>query len=77
VALAKPVKFSFHLRGGLSFEYGRYRDAVTGMEVGFSAEGYTKRLLTFSPATTRGKSTGPNRQFFPICVLLTCFYQRS
>ncbi|RYY14783.1 MAG: hypothetical protein EOO36_13680, partial [Cytophagaceae bacterium] len=39
-----------HLRGGLSFEYGRYRDAVAGAEVGFLVEAYTKRLVTFDPS---------------------------
>ncbi|QJX46443.1 hypothetical protein HMJ29_05630 [Hymenobacter taeanensis] len=33
-----------HVRGALSFEYGRYRDAVAGVETGFLFEAYTKRL---------------------------------
>jgi len=66
----------FHLRGGLSFEYGRYRDAVTGVEVGFLVEAYTKRLLILSP---EGPVEGDalNRQFFPSVYLTLYFGHRS
>ena len=65
-----------HLRGGLSFEYGRYRDAVTGVEVGFLVETFTKRLLILIP-------DGPvdndkvNRQLFPSVYLTLYFGHRS
>ena len=64
-----------HLRGGLSFEYGRYRDAVAGAEVGFLLEAYTQRLVTFAPPAS---TTGPNdptllnKQFYP-SVYLTLY----
>jgi hypothetical protein len=64
-----------HLRGALSFEYGRYRDAVAGAEVGFLLETYTKRLLTFDPPTTVGNPTDLavlNKQFYP-SVYLTLY----
>ncbi|WP_152559955.1 hypothetical protein [Hymenobacter sp. IS2118] len=67
----------FHLRGGLSFEYGRYRDAVTGMEVGFLVEGYTKRLLILSPSNNPREVDGLNRQLFPSVYLTLFFGQRS
>ena len=67
----------FHLRGGLSFEYGRYRDAVTGMEVGFLVEGYTKRLLILSPTNSPQEVDGLNRQFFPSVYLTLYFGHRS
>lgn len=35
-----------HLRGAFNFEYGRYRDAVAGLEAGVLVEAYTKRLET-------------------------------
>jgi hypothetical protein len=60
-----------HLRGGLSFEYGRYRDAVAGAEVGFLLEAYTKRLLMLNPPATYD-SNSLNRQFFP-SVYLTLY----
>ena len=65
-----------HLRGGLSFEYGRYRDAVTGVEVGFLVEAYTKRLLILSP---EGPVEGDvlNRRFFPSVYLTLYFGHRS
>ncbi|RZK33536.1 MAG: hypothetical protein EOO57_13005 [Hymenobacter sp.] len=63
-----------HLRGGLSFEYGRYRDAVAGAEVGFLVEAYTKRLLTFNPASssTQTDLNLLNKQFYP-SVYLTLY----
>ncbi|WP_426060405.1 hypothetical protein [Hymenobacter sp. B1770] len=66
----------FHLRGGLSFEYGRYRDAVTGMEVGVLVEGFTKRLLILSPTILSEKDV-LNRQFFPSVYLTLYFGHRS
>jgi hypothetical protein len=66
----------FHLRGGLSFEYGRYRDAVTGMEVGFLVEGFTKRIIILSPGSL-GDIDELNRQFFPSVYLTLYFGQRS
>jgi hypothetical protein len=66
----------FHLRGGVSFEYGRYRDAVTGMEVGVLLEGYTKRLLILSPTILSEKDV-LNRQFFPSVYLTLYFGHRS
>ncbi len=64
-----------HLRGGLSFEYGRYRDAVAGAEVGFLIEAYTQRLVTFDPPAS---TTNPpdlallNKKFYP-SVYLTLY----
>lgn len=37
-----------HMRGAFNFEYGRYRDAVAGVEVGMLVEAYTKRLETLN-----------------------------
>lgn len=37
-----------HVRGAFNFEYGRYRDAVAGVEVGMLVEAYTKRLETLN-----------------------------
>jgi len=64
----------FHLRGGFSFEYGRYRDAVTGIETGFLLEAYTKRLYVLSPTTEQDLL---NRQFLPSVYLTLYFGHRS
>jgi len=64
-----------HLRGALSFEYGRYRDAVAGAEVGFLLETYTQRLVTFDPPTSPTNPTDLtllNKQFYP-SVYLTLY----
>ena len=66
----------FHLRGGLSFEYGRYRDAVTGLEVGFLVESFTKRLVILSPGILSDRDD-LNRQFFPSVYLTLYFGHRS
>ncbi|WP_305006505.1 hypothetical protein [Hymenobacter aranciens] len=66
----------FHLRGGLSFEYGRYRDAVTGVEVGFLMEAYSKRMVIFK-TTDVTDDEQLNRKFFPSVYLTLYFGQRS
>jgi hypothetical protein len=66
----------FHLRGGLSFEYGRYRDAVTGLEVGVLVEGFTKRMVILSPGNL-AETDGLNRQLFPSVYLTLYFGHRS
>ena len=65
-----------HLRGALSFEYGRYRDAVAGMEVGFLVEGFTKRMVILSPDPNL-TTDQLNRQFFPSVYLTLYFGHRS
>lgn len=66
----------FHLRGGLGFEYGRYRDAVTGVEVGFLMEAYAKRMVIFK-TTDATDDEQLNRKFFPSVYLTLYFGQRS
>ena len=63
-----------HLRGGLSFEYGRYRDAVAGAEVGFLLEVFTKHLPIFNPpaSITNLDINALNKQFYP-SVYLTLY----
>ncbi|MDJ0364379.1 hypothetical protein QMK33_04390 [Hymenobacter sp. H14-R3] len=65
-----------HLRGALSFEYGRYRDAVAGAEVGFLLEAYTKRLLMLNPPAPADPNS-LNRQFFPSVYLTLYIGHRS
>lgn len=59
-----------HLRGALSFEYGRYRDAVAGVETGFLLEAYTKRVPIME--VMQVDSNKLNDQFFP-SVYLTIY----
>jgi hypothetical protein len=63
-----------HFRGGLSFEYGRYRDAVTGLEAGFLVEAFTKKMVILSPYS---ETDNLNRQFFPSVYLTLYFGHRS
>lgn len=65
-----------HLRAALSFEYGRYRDAVAGLETGFMLEGYTKHLVILKPDAT-GDDNVLNKQFFPSVYLTLYFGHRS
>ncbi|GAA4044320.1 hypothetical protein GCM10022409_32980 [Hymenobacter glaciei] len=65
-----------HLRGGLSFEYGRYRDAVAGVEVGFLVEAFTKRMVILAPDPNLSEDN-LNRQFFPSVYLTLYFGHRS
>lgn len=65
-----------HLRGGLSFEYGRYRDAVAGAEVGFLLDLYSKRLNLMSPPIPQDFNS-INKQFFPSVYLTLYIGHRS
>jgi len=65
-----------HLRGGLSFEYGRYRDAVAGLEVGFLLEAFTKRMVILAPDPNLSEDK-LNSQFFPSVYLTLYFGHRS
>lgn len=39
-----------HLKAGLSFEYGRYQESITGIEVGFAVEAYPKKMVIIPQA---------------------------
>lgn len=64
-----------HLRGALSFEYGRYRDAVAGVETGFLLEVYTKRLEILQANAV--PSSKLNKQFYPSVYLTIYLGHRS
>lgn len=66
-----------HVRGALSFEYGRYRDAVAGLETGFLVEAYTKPITILLPPTAAAASSSLSRQFFPSVYLTLYFGHRS
>ncbi|MGY2131060.1 hypothetical protein ACW9KT_02445 [Hymenobacter sp. HD11105] len=59
-----------HLRGALSFEYGRYRDAVAGIETGFLFEYFPGRPTILR--ATGISDTKLNETFFP-SVYLTLY----
>ncbi|GAB3648679.1 hypothetical protein GCM10027594_24110 [Hymenobacter agri] len=65
-----------HLRGALSFEYGRYRDAVAGLELGFLVEAFTKRMVMLAPDPNLTEDR-LNHQFFPSVYLTLYFGHRS
>lgn len=59
-----------HLRGALSFEYGRYRDAVAGIETGFLFEYFPSRPVILR--ATGIADSELNETFFP-SVYLTIY----
>lgn len=59
-----------HLRGALSFEYGRYRDAVAGVETGFLFEYFPGRPTILRAAGISDEAL--NETFFP-SVYLTIY----
>jgi hypothetical protein len=63
------VNLGAHLKTGLSFEYGRYREDVTGVEVGFLMEAYPKELLIISGAK--------NTAFFTSAYLILYYGRRK
>jgi len=46
-----------HLKGGLSFEYGRYNESIAGVEVGVMVEMYTKELVIIPEAKNNNRFT--------------------
>lgn len=59
--------FGAHIKSGLSFEYGRYREDVTGVEVGFLLEAYPKKLVLLPQSNNNSIFTS---------VYLTLYYGR-
>ena len=67
-----------HLRGALSFEYGRYKDAVAGVEAGFLMELYPKELTILkAPRTYNVSDKDLNNKFFPSVFLTIYIGHRS
>ncbi|MBC6991192.1 MULTISPECIES: hypothetical protein [Hymenobacter] len=64
-----------HVRGALSFEYGRYRDAVAGIETGFLFEMYPNRLTILRANTVPDSKL--NNRFFPSVYLTLYLGHRS
>jgi hypothetical protein len=66
LAEARPIP-GLHLRASVAFEYGRYRESVTGIEAGAMLEAYSRKPLLI-PQTA-------NQQVFS-SVFLTLFFGR-
>lgn len=61
-----------HLKTGFSFEYGHFTNKVTGLEVGFLFEAFTKPMVMMeAPAYTGGQFQ--NNQFFS-SIYINIFY---
>ncbi|MEJ8803677.1 hypothetical protein [Pontibacter sp. H249] len=61
------VNIGAHIKGGLSFEYGRYRESIAGIEVGFLLEVFPKEMVIIPQAS--------NEQLFT-SVYLNLYYGR-
>ncbi len=61
------VNIGAHLKTAISFEYGRYRENITGIETGFLLEAFPKKLILVPEAQ--------NSSFFT-SVYLTLYYGR-
>ena len=70
----KP-RLGAHLRGALNFEYGRYKDAVAGVETGFLLEAYPKELPILKTVLISDKKL--NNKFFPSVYLTIYLGHRS
>lgn len=66
MGLAEPsFKFGANIKAGVSFEYGRYMESVTGIEVGMLYEMFTDKIILIPKAENRN-------QF--MSVYLTLYY---
>ncbi|MBO0358394.1 hypothetical protein J0X19_10595 [Hymenobacter sp. BT186] len=70
----KPV-IGGHLRAALSFEYGRYRDAVAGIETGVLLEMYGQRPVILRAPSVADKDI--NNRFYPSVYLTIYLGSRS
>ena len=61
------LNFGLHTKAGISFEYGRYNESITGVEVGFLVEAFPKEMVILPEAD--------NRQVFT-SVYLNIYYGR-
>ena len=61
------VNLGAHLKTAMSFEYGRYRENITGIETGFLFEAFTKKLVMLPQAQNYSVFTS---------VYLTIYYGR-
>ena len=64
-----------HLRAALSFEYGRYRDAVAGIETGVLLEMYGQRPIILRAPNVADKDI--NNRFYPSAYLTIYLGSRS
>ncbi|TGE15944.1 hypothetical protein [Hymenobacter elongatus] len=69
------AKFGAHIRGALSFEYGRYRDAVAGIETGFMFELYPKNITILRAQNISDGTLNTN--FYPSVYLTLYIGHRS
>ncbi|WBA40842.1 hypothetical protein [Hymenobacter canadensis] len=73
----KPL-LGAHIRAALSFEYGRYRDAVAGIETGFLLEAYGKRPIILSTLPSADiDDNSINNRFYPSVYLTIYLGSRS
>lgn len=63
------IRPGVNVKTGLSFEYGRYREDVTGVEVGFLLEAYPQEMLIISGAR--------NTSFFSSAYLILYYGRRK
>jgi hypothetical protein len=61
------VNIGGHLKTAISFEYGRYRENITGVETGFVFEAFPKKLIMLPQAQNYSMFTS---------VYLTLYYGR-
>ena len=59
------IKIGAHIKAALSFEYGRYQENITGIEVGFLVEAYPKKIIMIPQAENYNTFTS---------VYLTLYY---
>lgn len=58
-----------HVKGGLSFEFGTYKNNVAGMELGVMLEAYTREIVLIE--------TQPNDAIFPSAYILLYWGRRK
>lgn len=58
------LKPGAYLKTALRFDFGRFNESVSAIEIGISLEAYADKISIMAPVTTDGKAAGPQRFFY-------------
>ena len=53
-----------YVKAGLCFDFGRFNESVNAIEIGFSVEGYAKKIDIMAPVHDDALGAGPQRLFY-------------
>lgn len=58
------LKPGLYLKTALRFDFGRFNESVSAVEIGMSVEAYSDKISILAPVTTNKNAAGPQRLFY-------------